>query len=262
MSLPRTLAELQGWLFDSVTQAPAPAEQADALVSAGGLPASARIAVYRRGYVARLVECLQDDYPALEHALGHGAFERLCHDFIAQHPPASPSLNYYGAPFARYCAARPERWNRFASELAELEWAIVEAIHAEEGERLDVAALARLAPEDWARARLVPSPALRLLHATYPVAQYYQAFQEGSAPAERWPEPEPCALAVCRRGADVWRFRLTPALAPLLGALSAGTPLLQALELLSGSAPEAAQELQQAFQDWVACGLFAAVALD
>jgi hypothetical protein len=263
------LAALQRWLFERVLDpAPADPEAAAAVVISGQLPAAERIEVYRHGYAARLVECLEDDYPALQHALGGGAFEALCRDFIREHPPPSPSLNYYGAPFARFVAARPERWSEPASELAQLEWALVEAIHAEEGERLDSAALGRLAPEDWSRARLVPSPTLRLLRLRHAVADHYQAFAQGSVASGRWPSPGESAVAVCRREADVWRVCIPTALAPLLSRLISGTPLLTAIERCTaldqsaGSAAIAPEELQRAFHDWVACGMFAAVALE
>jgi hypothetical protein len=268
MSAPLSLLELQSWLFERVlAPAPAAAEAAAAVVVGGLLPASDRVEVYRHGYAARLVECLEDDYPALQHALGAVAFEELCRVFIQVHPPASPSLNYYGAPLAQFLAGRTERWSRPASELAQLEWALVEAIHAEEGARLDAAALGRLSPEDWSRASLVPSPTLRLLGTRHAVADHYQAFQEGSVPSGRWPSPGESAVAVCRRAADVWRVRIPTALTPLLASLISGTPLLSAIERCTpgdeatGSTAIAPEELQRAFQDWVACGLFSAVHL-
>jgi hypothetical protein len=259
------LARRQRWLLERVTE-PAVALESVAVqqelaqrVVGGRLGPAERVAVYRHGYVARLVECLADDYPALQHALGSEPFAELCRDFIGRHPPRSPSLNYYGAPLARYCARRGERWAHFAAELAQLEWALVEAIHESEGERLDSAALARLSPRDWTQARLLPSPSLRLLSTRYPVGSYYQAFREGEALTERFPAAEPSALAVCRRGADVWRVRIEPELLPLLSSLVSGTPLLAALEAAAAAArPE---QLQRAFRDWVACGMFSAVSL-
>jgi hypothetical protein len=274
MSAPEMLAALQHWLFDRVTE-PAAGSHAGAvspseMVVSGSLSAADRVEVYRHGYVARLVECLEDDYPALQHALGAAPFEQLCRGFIRENPPPSPSLNYYGAPFARYVAMRPERWSAPAAELARLEWAIVEAIHAEEGARLDIAALAQLTPEQWSRARLVPSPTLRLLRTTCSVAEHYQAFQQGNAVPEQWPAAEPSAVAVCRREQDVWRVRIAPALAPLLASLMEGMPLLAALDHCSAAAGAAdgsrtepviaPEELQAAFRDWVGCGMFAAVA--
>jgi hypothetical protein len=288
-AVPATLHQLQSWLFQQVTEVADPAsarggsradQEAEVRqhVVSGNLAASARVEVYRHGYFARLVECLEDDYPALAHALGAERFAALCRDFIALYPPGSASLNGYGAPLAEYCGRRSESWNAFAEELARLEWAMVEAIHAEEGARLDVAALGRLSPEQWSAVRLVPSPALRLLHGEYPVAEYYQAFKDGSAAtlgagadggALELLSPRASAAAVCRRGEDVWRIHLSSALGELLGSLSAGAPLLEALERVGSGATGASatdgasvapEELQRAFQDWVSCGLFSAIA--
>jgi hypothetical protein len=294
-----TLHQLQSWLFEQVTrEAPEAAsssgarELAQRVVSGGGLSAAARVEVYRHGYFARLVECLVDDYPALAHALGAQRFEDMCRDFIVLHPPASASLNDYGAPFAAYCGQLPQSWSAFARDLAQLEWAVVEAIHAEEGERLDVEALGRLSAEQWSTARLVPSPALRLLFSAYPAEEYYRAFKAGSAAefaTERsggelgLPAPAACAVVVCRRGEDVWRLRLSVPLGRLLERLITGVPLLEALERFGtgaraadhAAANDAAadhaaadhaaiapEDLQLAFRDWVSCGLFAGVALD
>lgn len=263
------LAARQRWLFERVIELPeafTAAADVEEQVVAGQLAARERLGVYRQGYVARLVECLEDDYPALQHTLGPAPFAALCRDFIRLHPPRSPSLNYYGAPFAGYCAARPEPWAGFAAELAELEWALVQAIHESDGQLLESEALARLSPDDWANARLVPSPTSRLLDTRYPVGRHYQAFREGTALTGHFPAAERSGLAVCRRGADVWRVRIEPALLPLLASLLAGTPLLAALEQAVAAAPQPAAQaspaaLQRAFSDWVACGMFSAVVL-
>src|SRR3954471_1857997 len=85
------LAELQSWVFERVT-APEPdtdSTRSSELIIAGRLAPASRLEVYRHGYYARLIECLEDDYPALESALGTDVFRALCQDFIEQHPPRS-----------------------------------------------------------------------------------------------------------------------------------------------------------------------------
>src|SRR6187549_3956387 len=42
-----------------------------------GLSASQRLDIYRQSYMARLIECLIDDYPAVQYALGEAAFTEL-----------------------------------------------------------------------------------------------------------------------------------------------------------------------------------------
>lgn len=259
------LAELQTWLFDRLSAAsPAGTEAAhDAEhVVAGSVGASQRLEIYRHAYFARLGECLADDYPAVAHALG-AAFEPLCIDFITHHPPASSGLNFYGAPFAGYCAQRPEPWATFAGDLARLEWAVVEVIHADARATLDPEQLARLTADEWTRVRLLPSPALRVVSSAYALHAYYQAILDGEQPET--PASVGSVIAVCRRGDDIWRSPLSKPLGLLLERLLLGPPLLEALECISVSSLQAervsAAEVQHAFSDWVASGYFAGIAL-
>jgi len=256
------LATLQRWLFDRVTSSsPALLGAGVRRISPGGLPAAARLEVYRLGYFARLTECLADDYPAVAHALGPASFEALCRAYIEAEPPRGASLNFYGAGFADFCHRRGPAL-AFEAHLARLEWAVVEAIHADATATLDPAELAVLGEGQWARARLVPSRTLRIVAGDYPVYDYYRAFSAGERPSA--PERSPSALAVCRRGDDVWRLRLSAPLAELLGRLAAGEPLGAALDAVSGIGATSeldASALQHAFGEWVACGCFSALEL-
>jgi hypothetical protein len=259
----RRLDIAQRWLFQRVTRplgAPPPEPDADARwVTSGKLPSAERIAVYQRAYFSRLVECLRDDYPALAQALGADDFEALSLAFIEAHPPASASLNHYGAPFADFCATWSAPHAAFASELARLEWAVVECIHADAERCLDARELGTISEQQWSLARLIPSPAARLLATGYPVHVYYRAFLEGENPEP--PAFEASIVAVCRRGERVWRVAVDPRFAGLLRRLMSSEPLASAL----ASVPEdasAAAELQRALSEWVACGLFAGVAFD
>lgn len=201
----------QHWFFQRVTgplMALAPAADEDARrVVSGRLPSSERIAVYQRAYSSRLVECLRDDYPALAYAMG-SQFEAACQEFIAKHAPPSPSLNFYGAGFAQFCVTRLGHPDAFWSELARLEWAIVECVHAEVTGSLDPGELGSLSERQWSQARLITNPASRILATTYPVHAYYRAFVEGENPAR--PELDSCTVVVSRQGAasGVWASKL------------------------------------------------------
>jgi hypothetical protein len=253
----------QRWLFQRVTRpldAPPPDPDADSCwVTSGKLPSAERIAVYQRAYFSRLVECLRDDYPALAHALGADAFEASCLAFIQAHPPASASLNHYGAPFADFCAARPGPHTAFASELARLEWAVVECIHADAERCLDARELGAISEQQWSLARLIPSPAARLLATSYPVHAYYRAFLDGEQPEP--PALEATTIAVCRRGDPVRRLEVDPRFAGFLRRLMSGELLASALADMPAD-ESVPGELQRALSEWVACGLFAGVVLD
>jgi hypothetical protein len=272
-----SLAELEAWLV-AVTTDPAGVSagiqqarrgdpsiacdlsEVDAVVTPGPkLAALQRLAIYSDGYSARLIECLVDDYPALHYALGSTDFEHLARAYITAHPSRSPSLNAYGALLPAFVRTRSDTWAPFAADLAELEWALVEAIHAETAPALAPDALARVRPDDWARLRLVPSPSLALLDLAHPVNSFYQAYRDEGEP--NWPAAARTAIAVHRSGYSVFRLDLDVASRSLLDDLVHGVPLGAALahleQLLTPSDLAAAQsKLGRWFQDWIALGVF------
>ena len=224
------------------------------------LRAADRLAIYSQGYFARLVECLADDFPALQHLLGADGFESLAHAYIDAFPSRSASLNAYGSRMAAFCRTRAEPWAPFAADLARLEWAVVEVIHARSAAGLDAEALSRIPPARWQTARLVPSPTLRLLSFDYPVNEFYRAFKANEAP-ER-PERHASSTAVFRQGLPVMRMGLEPSAAHLLEDLLAGCPLDSAvaeLERRSQGGGSVVEKLPVWLGSWVASGFFSAI---
>jgi len=232
----------------------------DQQVCGGADEAAARLGIYRHGYFARLVECLEDDYPAVRATLGGDAFEALCLGFITRHPSHGPSLNFYGAPFADYCDSWDDLRAAFARDLARLEWAVVEAIHAES--RPQLSNLAQLAEVDLSTVRLQTNPSLRLLHFDYDVGEVYQTFREASEDFElrELPARAASSLAVCRAGDRIWRVAVEPGLAPVLEQLMAGNSLGMAIDAMDEAQGSLSpNQLQEAFANWVGCGFFCAV---
>jgi hypothetical protein len=239
-------------------------EAAQWLTPGPALGAEARLGIYRRGYRARLVECLADDYPVLREALGSERFEQLCHEYIERHPSAGPNLNAFGRHMPALCAARDDGGvpPAFAANLASLEWAVVEVIHAAGAPPLSLEALGNVAPERWADARLVPTPALVVVRSEYPVNAYYQAARDGRRPAV--PSAERSATAVYRSGPTVWRMDLSVPMLGLLERLTSNETLAASLDGATAAfddVPEdvAAQRVTAWFREWVASGLFAGV---
>jgi hypothetical protein len=274
-ALPKTgsLRALEEWFIEAVTSPcdeAALARDAGAVLTRGpSLDAGARLEIYRYGYRARLVECLADDYPALQYALGTEAFEALCHEYIQRHPSSSPSLNFYGRHMERFCrneAREPFPLRDFAADLAALEWALVEVLHARVADALSQEALGGIPVERWALARLPPSPAVRLVRAAYPVNAFFQSFKSGEDP-DVPAEPLASATAVYRTDMTLWRMALTPAMASLLEGLFRGETLGAALEKLAeglseAEAGEAERSVMLWFREWVAGGLFARVEIE
>jgi hypothetical protein len=231
------------------------------------LRARDRLEIYRRSYYARLIECLADDFPVLKGALGDARFEDLCRGYVERHPSDRPNLNSFGRGMENFCrdeAPSPFPHRHFAADLASLEWAIVEVIHAPSSDPLTLDGLRDVPTQAWAGARLIPNSAFRLLCFENPVNGYFQVVREGKSPP--LPSPEPSATVVYRSGATVWRMDLTVPMFEVLSALAAGETLASSLsraEARFGAIDEeqAAQRVLGWFREWVGSGLFARVEL-
>lgn len=272
LNQPRSLGWQQNWFAAIVTTpesmpAPVDAESARELVTpSASLSALERLEIYRTSYHARLIECLADDYPVLQHALGEAAFERLCRAYIARFPSHSPSLNLFGRHMSEFCRVAPDEARlaepSFAAELAALEWAIVLSIHAPTASVLTLEELGSVPAEGWPEARLEPNPSLRILRFEYPVNAYLQAYRKGAAPTITGPRAN--TVAVYRTGRSVWRLELAPALAALIEALASGASLSDSLSrveplLAELAEAEAASLVMGWFRTSVSSGLFSAV---
>lgn len=232
------------------------------------LSAAERMEIYHSSYRSRLIDCLADDYPALQYALGHDRFAELASEYVTRHPSTAPNLNPYGRRMASFCRERagsfPER--AFAADLAALEWTLVEVLHAEAAPTLSLEALAKIPMERWGDARLPPSATARLHRFDHPVNAFFQAFREGREP--KIPPASPSATVVYRQGFSLWRMELTPPMAALLEALLCGQSLGEGLVAMCGAEGEGAatedakRNVMAWFREWVAGGVFARVELD
>ena len=273
------LRDAQMWMVSAITGANADAQAKDVAryVTAGPrMTASERFEIYRSGYHARLVECLLDDYPVLAVMLGDEQCEALCRAYVDRHPSASPNLNGFGRHMASFCrevrleGAAGEGFDAlrvFASELATLEWALVEVLHAELAPPLEVAALQALSPEAWARARFIKSDSVRLFHFDYPVNAVFIANRIDEIVPEV-PAPSPNAVAVYRKDLQLWRMDLTPAMVGVVEPLLDGKSLGEALAEIEAEVTDAevlaqtGANLMVWFREWVDAGFFTRIELD
>jgi hypothetical protein len=269
-----SLREVQLWMASAITgsEADAAAKDVERYVTAGPrLSAADRFDIYRYGYHARLVECLLDDYPVLAAMLGEDQFGVLCRAYVDRHPSTSPNLNGFGRHMAVFCReARLDGFpgsqdlSVFASELATLEWALVEVLHAETAAPLEIAALQALPPEAWARARFIKNDAIRVFRFEYPVNAVFIANRIEEIVPEV-PASSPNAVAVYRKDMTLWRMDLTAAMMGVLEPLLQGKTLGEALEAIEAGAtdPEVLAQtsanLMVWFREWVDAGFFTRV---
>jgi hypothetical protein len=111
-----------------------------AVVGSNRLPAGERVAIYARGYVLRLLDCLRQDFPLLRRTVGDQVFDLFALAYIRAQPSRSYTLYDLGAGFAGFLdAARPadgDPRDRLPADLARLERAQMESQRGRGPERL------------------------------------------------------------------------------------------------------------------------------
>lgn len=208
------LAAVQHWLQKAIFGGGAAAGFAGGVVAAGNrLTPAERVGIYARGYRARLIECLREDFPALHLLAGDTAFDLFAAGYVESHRSRWPSLYAFGAGFADYLAtcappeaAEPGSVFALPAELARLERARAESIRARGTEREPFPVTADLALVPGGRVRLPDSA--RLLRLGFDFIPLMEAAARGV------PGDTPAALetptAVARAAWRVRVLRLEP----------------------------------------------------
>ena len=260
------LAPLQEWMQAVVTHPSDVYEAADAAAIAVGdviLPSRTlqpiqRVGIYHGMYMLRMIEALAADYGALAEFLGEHAFEHLVRDYVQQFPSRSYTLNRLGDSLPEFIAVSSMKRRIFLRDLAKLELAMTQVFDEAEAEPLPADAIASIAPERIADARIVPIPALRLLSLDYDANEAFQAFRE-ERPMK--PRRQKTWLAVHRRDYAVYRMPLAREAFVFLESLVAGQTIGEAVDSFHRRFrrfPEQ-NELFTWFRDWSAAGLFTAI---
>jgi hypothetical protein len=262
-----TLAPLQEWMQAVVThpgdvyEATAAAAIAvdDVVLPSRTLQPIQRVGIYHGMFMLRMIEALAADYPALSHYLGEEKFEALVRDYVQQFPSRSYTLNRLGDSLPEFIAALTWKRRLFLRDLARLELAVTQVFDEAEVAPLPADAIASIAPERIADARIRPIAALRLVRLDYDANAAFQAFREDR---EMMPVRRRTWVAVYRRDYSVFRMPLSREAFTFLQSLVVeGSTIGDAVATFHQSIrrlPEQ-QELFVWFRDWSAAGLFAAV---
>lgn len=257
------LFEQQRRLLAAIVSDASEGPEGPPLVRGGKLSPERRVAIYRHAYVARLVDCLRDDFPAVERALGVRDFDATCRAYVAQHPPSRPTLNDYGREFpaflrnGRGAGGAAAGWT---SELAALEWATVEAIHQDATNGLELSHLASVPVEQWGDLRLQLSKGAAWFPFQHCVNDYLTAAKDDGVELKP-PAARASWVLVSRRDLDVWRIELAEWAFKLLSGLASGAPLGDALALSCEQSQLDPAQVMGCFRSWIEVGAFSGFSL-
>lgn len=210
-----------------------------------------RVGIYAEAYLARLVEALEEDFPAVLRCLGHAKFHELCRGYLEKFPSRSRSLNPLGRRL-------PELLAGGARDLGRLEVAMSVVFDGDAVPPLRPVDFASMTPEALAVARLAFVPTFRLLALDYDANPYVDAVRQ-----ERKVSPlrrKRSWIAVYRKEFQVRRLDLREAAHAALSALLAGRTVAQAVaaaaRLWKGKPGALQAGIRQWFGEWVSEGFF------
>lgn len=186
------------------------------------LRAEDRLELYHRQYWYRILDSLDDDFPALKASLGVAPFGRLIEAYVEATAPSSFTLRHLGDALPAFIEAHPSLVKRplHAAELATLEYALCEAFEAAE--------LPAIAPERLGTATLRLQPHLQLLSfRTNAYGAWRAVIDEKPLPRVRPPRSVRRDEVVVFRHQDVVRAELLPAAAAAMLRLIAETGSLE-----------------------------------
>lgn len=264
------LAGLQAWfqgavVHPSLPHGPCCAEiepaEAHVLPSRTLTPAE-RVAIYADMHVARLVNVLAEDYPAVRAVAGAEEFERLARGYLADHPPHSFTLSVLGRHVPAWIADRAEVENgALLADVARVELAMTRVFDAPREVALEPADIAALPASTWADPRPRLIGALELLELGHRANAIVRAVRQG----EEMPPLDPARtrLVVWRKDDVVWRRDLDPAAFAALSALRAGASLADAIAAAeaahAGDPAELEPRVAQWMSDWSQDGFFSSI---
>ena len=164
------LAALQTAFFRALRENAVP----DGLLPAKGLDARRRFRVYANQTRVAQAEALQAVYPAVCRLVGADFFANMAALFVENHPLLQADLRRYGDDLPDFIQAFPPLAGLpYLADVARLEWACHESLHAGGGIAATSDQPLRLAPH------------VRLLHAPFQVADVWDFALRDHAPDER-----------------------------------------------------------------------------
>jgi hypothetical protein len=254
-----TLRDLQTIFARAVTGASA-TDALEEQVAGTRERAHQRIEVYAEAYSSRLLEVLREDYPRVAKALGE-RFPAIMREYVREHPSKNPSLRHFGRNVPLFLAERAHAdFPPWLSDLAQLEWARVEAFDAADRAPMTLEELQAVPADEWPRLRLELVPSVRTLVLSWPADEVWSALEEENSVPGRT-GPRKTVVAVWRNGLVVRHRACDAAEARAVASIARRDPFAEICEAMvesddadvAGAALDAVRLLRQWVVDgWIA----------
>jgi hypothetical protein len=255
---PQSLRNLQS-AFAAALRAPglgpAAREFAQAIVD-DGLPAAARLRIYRNNALAVVTDALRRTYPVLRRRVGDEYFDQLATEYRDAHPSRHGDLHWVGAEFPAWLGERLRGTDyEWLTDLARLEWACETSFVAADADPIHFAELGKVPPEMLAVTTLQLQPSVRLVSSTYPIWSVWQENQPEAAgrPVDLAAGAE--HVVVCCTPAGLVLHSVPAAEHRFVAALAHGSSLGDSLESAALPVEQLPQALGWLFTEHLVIGL-------
>src|SRR5271166_5975488 len=201
------------------------------------LSAEERVDIYANMYFYRILEVLQEDFPATLAMPGAERFHNLITGYLIEYPPAHFSISYAGNHLADFIREHPIREEfPFLADLARIERALIEVFHAPDAVALDGAQMRAIAPADWPTLKLGLYPAHQILELEWDVAPILKAVEEGVEPSQ--PAREAISMLVWRKRNRVHYRAIDLAEHAAFDAIARGSTFAAICEMIASGVEE------------------------
>lgn len=169
------------------------------------VPADLRLDIYANAYRYRLIDALQDTFPALNTLLGDDDFLKMGLRYIERYPSQHFSLRFFGHRLAGFLAEESDfREQKVLSEMAQFEWLLRAAFDAAAQPRLSLEELQTIAPEQWPELTFSFHPSLQRINLSFNVPQLWQAIEQEQPPIDIVEQEYPIGWVIWRRDLKTW----------------------------------------------------------
>jgi hypothetical protein len=205
-----------------------------------------RLSAYRNGYVARLVEAMEDTYKHVAKEAGAEGFYRLVESYVRKVPPRSYNISEVGKDFPEFVE------DPFLRDLARFEREMERVFHSKWEEPVARDAVSKIAADRPERMVFEFQPGLRIFKSEWNVFEFWR----GAGKRER----KPNRLIVYRADDQVKVLPVEDPHFDLLSRLSEGRALGEALSYLENEPKSVAEKLQRWFGTWMELGWIVTIA--
>lgn len=182
-----------------------------------------RLNIYAIAYFFRILDILKDDFQGILGMIGEEAFHQLISDYLQQYPSSSFTIRDVGNRLSDFLTTyEPLKSKLYLSDLAKLEWEIIEAFDAPDSPVLTLKELSSFKPDDWSRLQFELIPSLHLLSVSWRVDDALSKTRKGKPPSSA--KKQAAWIRIWRKDYKVYYRALDSIEIKLINLLQKGQP--------------------------------------